>query len=278
MKIADSIYQFRFPGPSAVLFSMLGTLIEQVKIITSTSDIMTGAASGANEPVGTTLARLDQSMKVFNAVYKRIYRSFGQEFKLLYNLNSIYLQPVQYLQVIDSPEPVEILIEDFQGDETDIQPVSDPSVATTQQRMAKAQFLFQVPVPNEAEKVKRVLEAGEIDGIEELMQAPPPQPDPKMIELEAKIQKMAEETKKTAAETEKIHADIYTAFENLDIDRFKAGLEKMKTLQNAMEIEDDEDGTGDVVSTAGNQVAAGPVEGSEMGLPDGAMLGPGQPQ
>ena len=267
MKIADSIYQFQFPGPSTVLFSMLGSLIEQVKVITSTSDIMTGATAGSNEPVGTTLARLDQSMKVFNAVYKRVYRSFGKEFKLLYKLNSIYLQPQQYFQVIDSQQPIEILIEDYQGDDTDIQPISDPSVATTQQRLAKAQFLMQIQVPNQQEALTRILEAGDIDGIEQLMQAPQPAPDPKMIEIMAKVEKMSAETEKVAAETQKIHADIAQAFEELD-------LEKFKTAMEAMERMDEQIRTGNVVPAAGVEMVAGPTTGNEVELSAGLMPGP----
>lgn len=254
-KIADSIYQVQFPGPSPVLFTMLGSMIEQVKTITSTTELMTGASAGANEPVGTTLARLDQSMKVFSAIYKRLYRSFGREFRLLYRLNSIYMTPEQYIQVVDSPEPLQIVIQDYQGDETDIQPVADPSVATTQMRMAKAQFLSQIQVPNQMEAVKRTLEAAEIDGIDELMQAPPPPPDPKAEEIMAKVQKMAAETQKIAAETQQVHAKIFEAMKKLDIEEFKVGIEQLKAMNETMEKMDEQGGVGTMAATAGDEMA-----------------------
>lgn len=276
-KIADSIFQFQFPGPSTVLYTLLSGLIDQVKTITSTSDIMLGAASGPNEPVGTTMARLDQAMKVFNAVYKRLYRSFNKEFKLLYNLNSIYLQPKQYFRVVDSPEPLEIQIMDYQGDSTDIQPVADPSVATTQQRVAKSQLLMQIPVPNENEKIKRVLEAADIEGIDKLMEQPPQQPDPKMLELSAKMQKMAEDTnkvaaeaEKTVAETEKIHADILTSFEKIDLERFKEGMSQMEKLDERIR-------SGIMEAISGDQINPQNPAMEQGAMPSVPMPGQGEP-
>lgn len=260
-KIADSVFQFQFSGASQVLFNMLAALIDQVKSITSISDAMTGASAGPNEPVGTTMARIDQGMKVFNAAYKRIYRSLGQEFKLLYRLNSIYMPPEQYFRVVDSPEPIEVQIFDYQGDDTDIQPVSDPGVATTMQRMAKAQFVMQVGAPNQMEAIKRAFEAAEIDGVDALMQAPQPPPDPKAIELAAKVEKMA-------AETEKIRAEIMEIGGRLDLDSIELLIKGMK---------DDPTRVGAMETIPGDQGIFQMGEEMPAGMPGVPMLGPGQP-
>lgn len=275
-KIADMIYQFQFPGPSVVLFNMLGELIERVRAITSISDAMTGEAAGSNEPVGTTMARIEQGMKVFNAAYKRIYRSLGQEFRLLYRLNSIYLPPEQYFRVVDSEESIQIQITDYQGDDTDISPVADPSTATTAQRMGKAQLLMQVGVPNQGAAVKRVLEAGEIDGIEELMQPPEPPPDPKGLEIMAKIEKMA-------AETQKIQAEMAEMFQRLDLDRMKMDVEEFKAVTGAMskgkehELRTESERNRTMEARSGHEMDIEESQDDGAGVVDPAMFGYGQP-
>jgi len=275
-KIADMIYQFQFPGPSPVLFNVLSALIEQVKSITSISDAMTGESAGANEPMGTTLARIEQGMKVFNGVYKRIYRALGQEFRLLYRLNSIYLQPEQYFTVVDSPEPIQIQIMDYQGDDTDIQPISDPSVATTMQRMGKMQFLASVPVPNEMAKLKRILDAAEIEGVDELMTAPPPQPDPKAQEIMAKIEKMAAETQKIAMDTQKSQAEIAEMFQRIDLDKFKAVADVLnKEQEHGLRAESERNRA--VEARSGDKVVSQEDETDGAGVIDPAMFGSGEP-
>lgn len=275
-KIADMIYQFQFPGPSVTLFNMLSALIDRVRAITSISDAMTGESAGPNEPVGTTMARIEQGMKVFNAAYKRIYRSLGQEFRLLYRLNSIYLPPEQYFRVVDSPEAIQIQITDYQGDDTDISPVADPSTATTAQRMAKAQLLMQVGVPNQGAAVKRVLEAGEIDGIEELLQAPETPPDPKALEIMAKIEKMA-------AETQKIQAEMAEMFQRLDLDRMKMDIEEFKTVTGAVskgkehELRSESERNRAMEARSGHEMDFEEGEDDGAGVFDPSMLGPGQP-
>jgi chaperonin GroES len=80
---------FRLPSkePSKVLFELMTALITSGKELASVAEIFTGKMPGQNTPATTTMATVEQGMKVFTAVYKRIYRSLAEEFKKLYRLN-----------------------------------------------------------------------------------------------------------------------------------------------------------------------------------------------
>jgi len=57
-------------------------LIDTGKEMSSITDVMAGVPQGANTPVGTTLAMIEQGMKVMDAVYKRVYLALKKEFKM----------------------------------------------------------------------------------------------------------------------------------------------------------------------------------------------------
>lgn len=277
MSLRDAIYQLQFPGPSPVLFSLLGTLIDSAKEITSVQDIMTGDAP-ANETATTTLARIEQGMKVFTAIYKRIYRSLKQEFKKLYRLNSIYLQPQSYFNVLDTNEPAQILQQDYQGDGTDVQPVADPTIATTMQKVAKAQALLQMlgdPRINADEVLLRFLDAIEVPNPQALLIPPEqrqPPPDPKMMEMEIKAAQAQAQAEKVRAEIVGIHANAMKALAEAEakeagvqIDQYRAQLEALKTEMEALSGAVEPGGAGAVEVPAADQAglpaaAAGQAE------------------
>jgi chaperonin GroES len=200
-KIADNIYHLESPGPSPVLFNLLGMLIEAGKDISSVKDILTGDQQ-VNQTATTTLALIEQGQKVFSAIYKRVHRSLKQEFKKLYRLNKLYLQPEDYYRFQDKVEP--IYLEDYQGDDTDVAPVSDPTLVSDAQELTRSEALMQFvgdPFINQRElRVKR-LQALKVQDIETLLdtsQNPPSPMDPAqaqkaMQEIEAKGKELAQQ-------------------------------------------------------------------------------------
>ena len=79
--LRDNIMPLQLPGPSSVLFNLLGMLIEAAKDITSVQDIMTGGPATA-QTATTTMAQVEQGMKAFTAIFKRVHRAFGQELRI----------------------------------------------------------------------------------------------------------------------------------------------------------------------------------------------------
>jgi len=195
--------------PSTVLFQLLGLLIDSGKDLSSVQDLMVGRNPGQNQPYSTTQAVMEQGMKVFNGIYKRLYRSMTKEFKKIYDLNAEFPDVYSYMEVLDldgqeaseaanapdlkTGEPMgmekvlSFLSEDFKASNHDIQPTAEPDMVAEMEKMMKANSLLQkmaqgIPL-NVQDVTKRVLEAEGHENIDLLMQVPPPQLPPE-VQLE----------------------------------------------------------------------------------------------
>lgn len=180
--------------PSAVLFQLMGTLITSGKELASVAEIFVGKMPGQNTPATTTMATIEQGMKVFTAVYKRIYRSLSSEFHKLFELNETYLNPDQYIAILDDT----IGPDDFNDEGYDVCPQADPNAMSQTEKLMKAQGLLEllpIGILDPVEVVSRVLEAQEQPNwqklfnkqIQETGQFQPP-PDPKLQEMQMKGQ------------------------------------------------------------------------------------------
>lgn len=194
--------------PSNVLFQLMGTLVTSGKELASVAEIFTGKMPGQNTPATTTMATVEQGMKVFTAVYKRIYRSLTQEFKKLYVLNRVYSDPNTYSAVLDS----EIGPNDFDHESYDVCPGADPNALSQSERLMKAQGLLEllpIGILDPVKVIERVLEAQEQPNWQELLvqqvretgQFQPP-PDPKLMEMQMKGQLEQQKVGLKAAETQ----------------------------------------------------------------------------
>ena len=181
--------------PSMVLFQLLGSIIESGQKISSIADIMMGINPGQNQPATTTMAVLEQGLKVFTAIHKRIYRSLTKEFKKLYSLNRRYVTVKEYFTVLDSKvkDVDAVMAEDYSKTNLNIMPTADPKVVTEAQRLIKAQMLMQLMEAglalNQEEVTLRMLEATDQTEIDKLMKPNPPAQPPPEIQIEmAKLQ------------------------------------------------------------------------------------------
>lgn len=236
--ISDSIFQMKFAEPSMVLFQLLGFLVQTGKEITGIQDIMVGAPASPNEPAATTLARIDQGLKVFSAIYKRIYRSLRSEYRKLYKLNARYLKPEEYFVVLDSGEASSVTLDDYRHDGTNVMPIADPQFANNLISVVKAQALMALkgdPSINPDEINRLYIESLEIPGGDNLIippvQRPKPGPDP-IITLEAmKAASKHEETQakivKMYSEVMKNLADAESTEQGTQLEQYKAQLEDM---------------------------------------------------
>lgn len=188
--LSQNILPLPVKEPSSVLFSLLGMLIEAAKDVTATQDILGGDAGKGTLPVGTVTALVEQGLKTFTAIVKRLHRALKKELGILYRLNGRYLEPEVYFTFQDAEGVV--AQEDYAQDDMDVIPVSDPNMATDMQRMQQAQFVMEISTvvpgviaPRKA--AERALQAARVQDVDDLLipEGPPP-PDPKMIEAEAK--------------------------------------------------------------------------------------------
>jgi len=199
--IRDAIVHLETPGPSAVLFQLLGTLIEAGKDIAAVKDVLSGDVAPTIQPT-TLLALIEQGLKVFTAIYKRIYRAEKHEYQKLYRLNRLYLSDQAGYRLGDQWK--RITRDDYkQGD--GVEPISDPTMVSDMQMLGRANFLSQYqndPLCDPLEVRRRIFEAARIDGADKiLVKQVPQQPEDPAIGL-AKMQ-LANEAKKVASQERK---------------------------------------------------------------------------
>lgn len=142
-KLNESIFPLPVREPSAVLFQLLGLLIDSGRALANLKDVLQGELPNANVPATTVLAIIEQGQKVFSGIYKRIYRAMGSEFKAIFKLNAEAAKSPEFLQtyaqVLDDPQARP---DDFNDVDYDICPVADPTASSQVQRLARAQVLM----------------------------------------------------------------------------------------------------------------------------------------
>ena len=217
--LKKSIVPMPTRDPSSTLFNLMSFLVNAGERVSAVSDMMVGESPGQNQPATTTMAVLEQGLKVFNSIYKRIHRALGQEFKQLYRLNRRWLDENTYKTLLDveidmsqfkgqipdeqtlmalkqrlAEEVRQATVEnDFEAESMDVIPVSDPNMSSDSMKLLRANSLMEklaagIPL-NQGEVVKRVLEAEGHDDVPALMTLPPPQPSVDERELDLKITK-----------------------------------------------------------------------------------------
>jgi len=177
-------------GPSPVLFNLLGFMVQAGEKLSSVTELMMGDQSVQNEPATTSLARIEQGLKVFSSIHKRLHKSFGTEFNLLFDLNADKLDQNYYYRIIDDPESEqEARQSDYDRESCDIVPTSNPEDVSNTQKMIKGQMLYGLKGQgyNDGEINRRFLEAMNIPDAQSLLDAPEPPPDPKIVLESEKI-------------------------------------------------------------------------------------------
>ena len=263
--LRENIYVPNFSGPSSVLFNLLGMLTEAGTSITSVKGVMQGDMPANAQPT-TVMALIEQGMKKFGAVYKRVHRALGEEVQKLYRINSKYLDPEKYFRTLDDSEPMQIMAEDFDNEHVDIVPVSDPTVLSDQHRLAKAQYLQQFvgdPTLDHQALLKRILEAGKIEDIDDLWAQQPPQPAPeeqaKMMEADIKQREMDLKEKMAPFERLKTYSEALNELSNVEDKEAEQNRETAKMIMDFMrqEVEEMNGQQGAVGGVAGQPGNAG---------------------
>ena len=137
--IKDNIMPLPYKEPSNVLYSLLGTIVDEGRRFASAADLKIADMS-ANSPVGTTLAILERTLKVMSAVQARVHYSMRQEFKLLKNIIRDYT-PDKYNYKPESASP---MVKRSDYDMVEVLPVSDPNSSTMAQKVVQYQAVMQM--------------------------------------------------------------------------------------------------------------------------------------
>ena len=272
--VRDAIVQMEFPGASDVLFKLLGLLIDAGKDVASIKDILTGDQMAANTPATTILALIEQGLKVFTAIFKRIHRSLKSEYDKCYRLNRLYLEESTRYR-IGNVNRVISRADYVQG--AGIEPVSDPKTVSDMQRLGRAEFLRQFlvdPYVKPIEVRRRVFEAAGIDKVNELLMTEQP-PNPQLLIQAEELRQLGIRTRAKAL------SDMTVAVLNLaKVDAMEAD-KNFRWIDTQMDaLKADMEAVTNAGSNAGaGQANAGPGNGrgSLSGLaapPGNAMVSP----
>lgn len=228
--LKKGIFPLPTKEPSSVLFQLLGTIVNSGKELASIAEIFVGKMPGQNTPATTTMATVEQGMKVFTAIYKRLFRALKKEYQKLYRLNSLYLDEEKYFTILDTGQEGVASRNDYTGDGTDIRPAADPQAVSEIQKLAKAQGLLelvQLGTVNPQEVTKRVLEAMQVENVTALMQVQP-KPDPEAAKMQMEMQ-MKQQESQSKQQLEQMKAQLDAQMQQMEM--------KFREMEMKMELE-----------------------------------------
>ncbi len=257
--IRDQFFQPDFKDPSNVLFQLLGLMVQSGKELSAIHSMMQGDQQAQNSPATTVMALLDRGMTLYSSIQRRLFKSLKKEFDKLFRLNKIYLDQKVYFNIEDNQ--LAIAKEDFEIAKYDVKPVADPTIASTTQRLLRAQTLVQMLAQpgigqelNPTQIAVNMLQELEVKNVEKYINTQKA-PDPAMIQAQADIQtKMVQaqadmlkaqtdqhnaETKRmlaqikaneSGAKIEKMHADAMHNMANVQLQSDQANTNKVQTI------------------------------------------------
>ena len=245
--LKDSILPMPVKEPSAVLFQLLGLLDTAGQKLASVSDAMSGEMPSQNTPATTTLAMIEQGLKVFTAIYKRVFRSLKQEYQKLYRLNGIYMEEVEYFKVLDAQHVTGR--KDYDKSDMDVTPVADPTMSSEAQRLARANALMQTMAVNpdpmgKAEILLQYYDAIGAKNIDKLLnmqtlqqQLQNPPPNPEILKHQLEIQKASDKAELEIKDQEMRENETIARIQNIEADTNLKIAQGMKALADAEAVE-----------------------------------------
>ena len=140
--LRDNILPLPYKEPSATLFNLLNTVVEEGRRFAATADMKVSDMS-AQAPVGTTLALLERQLKVMTAVQARVHFALKQELQLLRDIIRDYTDE-EYSYDPDTEDDAPRRVKKSDYDMVEVIPVSDPNAATMSQRLVQYQAVVQL--------------------------------------------------------------------------------------------------------------------------------------
>ena len=176
--LRNGLLPLPYKGPDQTLFALLGFCVDAGRRFAAVADGKIGEGSQAN-PVGTTMALLEQGSKVMSAIHKRLHYAQKKEFRILGRIMAEFLPPEYPYMVAGGNRQIKQT--DF-DDRVDIIPVSDPTIFSMSQRITLAQTQLQLAqsnpqIHNQYEAYRRMYQAMGVQQIDQIL-PPPPQPQP----------------------------------------------------------------------------------------------------
>ena len=145
--LGKSLQPLPFKEPSQTLYNLMQYVTNLAKEFADATDSVVEQGSNYG-PVGTTMALLEQSSKLFNAVHKRLHAAQSKDLRILARLDGEYLPDMYPYEVAGGAQ--QVFKEDFNLKSIDVIPVSDPNMPTEAHRIAKINAIMSIAQQNPA--------------------------------------------------------------------------------------------------------------------------------
>lgn len=192
--LAQSIVQFPYSGPNTTLYQLTEWMLTQLRTMTASA---LNLDTNSQEAAMMYLARLQQGLKVPNSIVMRVYDCAKEEFTKIAAINFKHYSDKKYNKVLDEAEPADMRA-DFNPDDCDIRPATDPSQGSDIERQQRASIVLEEaktqmePILNVREAYLDWLESLKVDDLERLAPEPSGEPDPMEQMMVANLQREAE--------------------------------------------------------------------------------------
>ena len=258
--IRASVMPLPYKDVTAGLVQVTKHIEDEARRVGGTPELMVGEGR-QDVPVGTTLAMLDQAVKILDSVHKGMHTAQAEEFSLL---RELFIEDPESLQCA-APSPAQKLeLEDIKRALANctLSPQADPNTPSHTIRVMKAVALVQLVMMNPQmwdlhAVVRRITTMVGMGSVEELFAPPQPQgqqpPDPKAIQafvqLQAKAAELAQKSQdaQMKGQLEILSQRIKSATDLLQlqnnreeresrerIEAAKTGTERMKLAESAL--------------------------------------------
>lgn len=288
--------------PSNVLFQLLSLLINYANRIPGTTDTMVGENPGQNTPAENMREMVSQGSKLYNSLFKRVWRGLKGEFRKRYILNGRNMDATIAGGLAKR--------EDYLGDPSEIAPAADPNLVSDSERVQQAVTIKQSAASTPGYSVeaveKKFLKALRVEDIDQIYPGPdkvPPSKHPRvqveemrLAGLKMKMQgemalaagELMEERRLNNSKIAKLEAEAVKIINDIGIDKaqvivsaFDSAIGALKhhndVLDRRIEMFLQETSNGESSQPTGmGQLASGPDDQSAVpaiGAPEGATQG-----
>lgn len=135
--LQNGILMHQFKEPSATLLNLRDKIAVATKELSVNLDLQ--GVIAPNAPATTTLALIQEAMVPTSAIMQRIIRAESKEFKILFDINSDFIDQEEYQLVLDDPDAK--YQDDFDARKMDIMPTASAELSSQAQRLQQAEAM-----------------------------------------------------------------------------------------------------------------------------------------
>jgi len=198
-----------------ILFKLISFIVSYAERIVSATDLQVGENIGQNTPAQTAQTMDRNGRHVYNAIYKRTWRSQRGDFRIQLDLNTLFIDREISFTELSSGKDSLIRPDDYAQTNLTLRPAADPYAMSDDEKIKQATQVLEASYKmlgfNKYEATQRWLKALRVPDIQKILPQPqtqgqdgkpqpaadfPPPPNPKVMDAQLKLQEFELEKQK----------------------------------------------------------------------------------